>query len=52
MQKLDLSGRLANWAIKLGDFDLEFIPWNAIKGQTLTNFMVEFTNLPKTKETS
>jgi hypothetical protein len=28
MQKLDLSGRLANWAIKLGDFDMEFIPRN------------------------
>ena len=26
MQKLDLSGRLANWAIELGEFDLEFVP--------------------------
>jgi hypothetical protein len=33
MQKLDLLGRLANWAIELGQFDLEFIPRNAIKGQ-------------------
>jgi hypothetical protein len=32
MQKLDLSGRLANWAIELGQFDLEFVPRNAIKG--------------------
>jgi hypothetical protein len=45
MQKLDLSGRLANWAIELGQFDLEFIPRNAIKGQALADFLVEFTNM-------
>ena len=32
MQKLDLSGRLANWAIELGQFDLDFISRAAIKG--------------------
>jgi hypothetical protein len=50
MQKLDLSGRLANWAIKLGQFDLEFVPMSAIKGQALTDFLAEFTNLHETKE--
>jgi hypothetical protein len=45
MQKLDLSGRLANWAIELGQFHLEFVPKNAIKGQALVDFLVEFTNL-------
>jgi ribonuclease HI len=50
MQKLDLSGRLANWAIKLGQFDLEFIPRNAIKGQALADFLVEFTNMPEIEE--
>jgi hypothetical protein len=38
MQKLDLSGRLANWAIELGQFDLEFVSRNATKGQTLADF--------------
>jgi hypothetical protein len=50
MQKLDLSRRLANWAIKLGQFDLEFVPRNAIKGQALVDFLAEFTNLPEVEE--
>jgi ribonuclease HI len=50
MQKLDLSGRLANWAIELGQFDLEFVPRNAIKGQALVDFLVEFTNLQEVEE--
>jgi hypothetical protein len=32
MQKLDLSGRLVNWAIELKQFDIEFHPQIAIKG--------------------
>jgi hypothetical protein len=50
MQKLDLSGRLANWAIELGQFDLEFVPRNAIKGQVLADFLAELTNLPEAEE--
>jgi ribonuclease HI len=50
MQKLELSGRLANWAVELGEFDLEFVPWNDIKGQALVDFLVEFTNLIETEE--
>jgi hypothetical protein len=50
MQKLDLLGRLVNWAIKMGQFNLEFVPRNAIKGQALTDFLVEFTNLPEIEE--
>ena len=45
MQKLDLSGRLANWAIDLGQFDLEFVLRTAIKGQVLVDFLAEFTNM-------
>jgi hypothetical protein len=50
MQKLDLLGRLANWAIELEEFDLEFVPRNAIKGQALVDFMAEFMNLPETEK--
>jgi ribonuclease HI len=50
MQKLDLSGRLANWAIELGQFDVEFVPKNAIKGQALADFLAEFTNVPEIEE--
>jgi hypothetical protein len=48
--KLDLSGRLANWAIELGDFDIKFLPRNATKGQALADFLVEFTKLPETND--
>jgi hypothetical protein len=47
LQKLDLSRRLANWAIELGEFDLEFLSRSTIKGQALADFLVEFTNLPE-----
>ena len=50
MQKLDLLGRLANWAIELGQFNLEFVSKTAIKGQVLADFLAEFTNMPETKE--
>jgi hypothetical protein len=39
-----------DWAIELGQFDLEFMPRNAIKGQALVDFLAEFTNLPRTEE--
>ena len=45
LHKLDLSGRLANWAIELGQFDLDFVSRTAIKGQVLADFLAEFTNI-------
>ncbi|XP_059461845.1 uncharacterized protein LOC132190823 [Corylus avellana] len=48
--KLDLSGRLANWAIELRGFDIEFLPRNSIKGQALVDFLAEFTNLSDAKQ--
>ncbi|XP_059436411.1 uncharacterized protein LOC132169391 [Corylus avellana] len=46
LRKLDLWGRLANWAIELGEFDIEFLPRNSLKGQALADFLAQFTNLP------
>jgi hypothetical protein len=46
LQKPDLSGRLVNWAVELGEFDLEFYSRTAIKAQVLTDFITEFSNLP------
>jgi hypothetical protein len=40
LQKLDLSGRLVNWAVELGQFNIEFHPRIAIKGQVLADFLV------------
>ncbi|XP_059460363.1 uncharacterized protein LOC132189630 [Corylus avellana] len=45
LRKLDLSGRLVNWAIEISEFDIHFVPRNAIKGQALADFVVEFTNI-------
>jgi hypothetical protein len=50
LQKLDLSGRLVNWAVELGQFDIEFHPRTAIKGQVLADFLVEFCNIPEAEE--
>jgi hypothetical protein len=50
LQKPDLSGRLVNWAVKLGQFDIEFHSWTAIKGQVLADFLVEFCNIPEAEE--
>ena len=37
------SGRLIKWAIELGEFDIRYKPWTAIKAQALANFLVECT---------
>jgi hypothetical protein len=50
LQKPDLSGRLVNWAVELGEFDLEFYPRTTIKAQILADFIIEFNNLPESEE--
>ncbi|XP_059436632.1 uncharacterized protein LOC132169649 [Corylus avellana] len=45
LRKLDLSGRLVNWAIEISEFDIHFISRNAVKGQALADFVAEFTNI-------
>jgi ribonuclease HI len=51
LQKPDLSGRLVNWAMELGEFDLEFHPRTTIKAQVLPDFIAELSNLPESQET-
>ena len=43
LQKPDASGRLLKWAIELAQFEIEFKPRTAIKGQVLADFVAEFT---------
>ncbi|XP_052197235.1 uncharacterized protein LOC127804415 [Diospyros lotus] len=43
LQKPDTSGRLLKWVIELAQFDLEYKPRTAIKGQALADFIAEFT---------
>ncbi|XP_076931902.1 uncharacterized protein LOC143597220 [Bidens hawaiensis] len=47
LSKLELSGRLAKWAIELGEHAIEYKPRPAIKGQVLADFITE---IPQEKE--
>ena len=38
-------GQMALWTIKLNEFDVQYRPHIAIKGQVVTDFIVEFTNM-------
>ncbi|GMN58076.1 hypothetical protein TIFTF001_027173 [Ficus carica] len=49
LQNLELSGRMAKWSIKLSVFNIEFVPCTIIKVQAITDFQVEFMNLPGTE---
>jgi len=33
------------WAIELSEFDIQYCPCTAMKGQVVTDFIVEFTNM-------
>jgi hypothetical protein len=37
-------GRIAQWAVVIGQYDVEFIPRWAIKSQALRDFIAEWTN--------
>ena len=43
LQQGDLTGRIAKWAVALSQYDLEYRPRTAIKGQVLADFVAEFT---------
>ena len=44
MSNPDATGRLALWAIELSEFDIQYRPRTAIKGQVIANFIAEFTH--------
>ena len=43
MNKLEVAGRLIQWAVELNEFDIRYQPRHAIKAQTLADFIAEFT---------
>ena len=44
MSNLEAVGRLALWVIELSEFDIQYRPCTAIKGQVVTDFIAKFTN--------
>ena len=43
MNRLEAARRMVQWAIKLSQFDIEYLPKTAIKAQALADFIAEFT---------
>jgi hypothetical protein len=45
LQSKEATGRIAQWAMEIGQYDVEFVPRWAIKSQPLTDFITEWTDL-------
>ena len=45
LQKPNLLGHIAKWALELGELDVSFQPKTSIKSQALTDFVAELTHL-------
>jgi hypothetical protein len=45
LQSKEATGWIAQWAVEINQYDVEFIPRWAIKSQALTNFIAESTDL-------
>ena len=43
MDSPEAAGRMALWAIELSEFDIQYRPRTAIKGQAVADFIAEFT---------
>jgi len=44
LQKLDVAGRMARWAVELSEFDVQYEPKGPIKGQVYADFVVELSS--------
>ena len=45
MSSLEAAERMALWAIKLSEFDVQYHPRTAVKGQIVADFIAEYTQL-------
>ena len=45
MSSPEAARRMALWAIELGEFDIQYCPRTAIKGQVVVDFIAEYTQL-------
>jgi hypothetical protein len=44
LESKEAMGQIAQWAVEIGQYDIEFIPRWAIKSQALTDFIPEWTD--------
>jgi hypothetical protein len=44
LQSKEATGRITQWAVEIGQYDVEFVPQRAIKSQALTDFITEWTD--------
>jgi hypothetical protein len=44
LQSRKATGRIAQWAVEISQYDVEFVPRQVIKSQALTYFIVEWTD--------
>jgi hypothetical protein len=45
LQSKEETGRITQWVVEIGYYDVEFVPRRAIKSQALTDFILEWTDL-------
>ena len=43
MSSPEVAGRMALWAIELSEFDVQYRPRTAVKGQIVADFIAEYT---------
>jgi hypothetical protein len=44
LQSREATERITQWAVEIGQYDVEFTPMRAIKSQALTDFIAEWTD--------
>jgi hypothetical protein len=44
LQSKEAMGRIAQWAVEIGQYDVKFVPRLAIKSQALVDFIAEWTD--------
>lgn len=44
LHKPETFRRLVKWSAELSEFNIEYHPWGAIKGQAIANFIIEYTH--------
>jgi hypothetical protein len=43
LRKADFSGRISTWSVELSQYDIDYQPRTAVKGQVLADFVAEFS---------